>query len=137
MGRPVDRARPPPLCPGAPVPAAPLPAAPLPRPAAASSHPKPRAPRRLTLTLTLTLTRRYFGKYKKARDEEREAKAAASATGLEAGAEALSITNGGTGAWSKCPLGSAPARLLRLLRARQAALGSSALPGGEADPLNA
>ena len=42
--------------------------------------------------------RKYFGKYKKARDEEREAKAAASATGLEAGAEALSITNGGTGA---------------------------------------
>eukprot|EP00964_Phaeocystis_antarctica_P061631 scaffold36841_cov48-Phaeocystis_antarctica.AAC.1 len=30
--------------------------------------------------------------------------------------------------WSKCPLGSAPARLLRLLRARLAALGSSALP---------
>ena len=31
-------------------------------------------------------------------------------------------------AWSKCPLGSAPARLLRLLRARPAALGSSVLP---------
>ena len=33
-------------------------------------------------------------------------------------------------AWSECPLGSAPARLPRLLRARLAALGSSALPGG-------
>ena len=32
-------------------------------------------------------------------------------------------------AGSKCPLGSAPARLLRLLRARLAAMGSSALPG--------
>ena len=32
-------------------------------------------------------------------------------------------------AWSKCPLGSAPARLLRLLGARLAALDSSALPG--------
>eukprot|EP00964_Phaeocystis_antarctica_P080476 scaffold50262_cov66-Phaeocystis_antarctica.AAC.5 len=32
-------------------------------------------------------------------------------------------------AWSKCSLGSAPARLLRLLRARLAALSSSALPG--------
>ena len=31
-------------------------------------------------------------------------------------------------AWSKCPLGSAPARLLRLLGARLAALGSSVLP---------
>ena len=31
-------------------------------------------------------------------------------------------------AWSKCRLGSAPARLLCLFRARQAALGSSALP---------
>eukprot|EP00964_Phaeocystis_antarctica_P086582 scaffold54852_cov57-Phaeocystis_antarctica.AAC.6 len=30
-------------------------------------------------------------------------------------------------AWSDCPLGSAPARLLRLLRARLAALDSSAL----------
>ena len=29
---------------------------------------------------------------------------------------------------SKCPLGSAPARLLRLLRARLPALGSSAIP---------
>ena len=37
-------------------------------------------------------------------------------------------------AWSKCPLGSAPARLLRLLGARLAALGSSALPG-RAGPL--
>eukprot|EP00964_Phaeocystis_antarctica_P111629 scaffold75964_cov55-Phaeocystis_antarctica.AAC.1 len=33
-------------------------------------------------------------------------------------------------AQSKCRLGSAPARLLHLLRARLAALGSSALPGG-------
>ena len=33
----------------------------------------------------------------------------------------------GSAAWSKCPLGRAPARLLRLLRARLAALGSSAL----------
>ena len=32
-------------------------------------------------------------------------------------------------AWSKCPLGSAPARPLCLLRARLAALRSSALPG--------
>eukprot|EP00964_Phaeocystis_antarctica_P038961 scaffold22283_cov57-Phaeocystis_antarctica.AAC.2 len=32
-------------------------------------------------------------------------------------------------AWSKCILGGAPARLLCLLRARLAALGSSALPG--------
>jgi hypothetical protein len=38
---------------------------------------------------------------------------------------------GGNTARSKCPLGSAPARLLRLLRARLAALGSSALPGVE------
>jgi hypothetical protein len=62
----------------------------VPRPVAPprcpSSHSKPCAPRR------------YFGKYKKARDEEREAKAAASATGLEAATGALSITNGGTGA---------------------------------------
>eukprot|EP00964_Phaeocystis_antarctica_P014938 scaffold8253_cov45-Phaeocystis_antarctica.AAC.1 len=36
---------------------------------------------------------------------------------------------GGTAAWSKRPLGSAPARLLRLLRARLTALGSSTLPG--------
>ena len=42
--------------------------------------------------------RKYLGKYKKARDEEREAKAAASATGLEATTEALSLTNGGSGA---------------------------------------
>ena len=34
----------------------------------------------------------------------------------------------GVPAWSKCPLGSAPARLLCLPRARLAALGSSALP---------
>ena len=40
-------------------------------------------------------------------------------------------------AWSKCPLGSGPARLLRLLRARLAALGGSALPGAEARPLGA
>ena len=32
-------------------------------------------------------------------------------------------------AWSKCSLGSAPARLLQLLRVRLAALGSSACPG--------
>jgi hypothetical protein len=57
-----------------------------PRAGAASSHSMPCTPRR------------YFGKYKKARDEEREAKAAASATGLEAATGALSITNGGTGA---------------------------------------
>ena len=35
----------------------------------------------------------------------------------------------GVPAWSKCPLGSAPPRLLCLPRARLAALGSSALPG--------
>ena len=35
----------------------------------------------------------------------------------------------GASAWSKCPLGSAPARLLCLLRARLMAAGSSALPG--------
>ena len=35
----------------------------------------------------------------------------------------------GVPAWSKCPLGSAPARLLCLPRARLAALGSSARPG--------
>jgi hypothetical protein len=35
----------------------------------------------------------------------------------------------GVAAWSKCRLGSAPARLLRLPRARPAALGSSVLPG--------
>ena len=34
----------------------------------------------------------------------------------------------GVPAWSKCPLGSAPPRLLCLPRARLAALGSSALP---------
>jgi hypothetical protein len=32
-------------------------------------------------------------------------------------------------AWSKCPLGGAPARLLCLLRAHLTALGSAALPG--------
>eukprot|EP00964_Phaeocystis_antarctica_P106111 scaffold71035_cov57-Phaeocystis_antarctica.AAC.4 len=32
--------------------------------------------------------------------------------------------------WSKCPRGIAPARLLCLLRARLAILGSSALTGG-------
>ena len=36
---------------------------------------------------------------------------------------------GGAAVWPKCTLGSAPARLLCLLRARLAALGSSALPG--------
>ena len=36
---------------------------------------------------------------------------------------------GGATAWSNCPLGSAPARLLCLLTARLVALGSSALPG--------
>ena len=40
-------------------------------------------------------------------------------------------------AWSKCLLGRAPARLLRLLRACLAALDSSALPGREAGPLGA
>ena len=40
-----------------------------------------------------------------------------------------------TTAWSKCPLGRAPARLLHLLRARLAALGSSALPGKDPQPL--
>ena len=35
-----------------------------------------------------------------------------------------------TGAWSNSPLSSASVRLLRLLRARLAALGGSALPGG-------
>ena len=35
------------------------------------------------------------------------------------------------------PFGRAPARLLRLLRARLVALGGSALPGGEANPLGA
>ena len=35
----------------------------------------------------------------------------------------------GTAAWSKCSLGTAPARLLRLLRARLTALDGSALPG--------
>ena len=42
---------------------------------------------------------------------------------------ALNYVLAGTTACSKCPLGSAPARLLCLLRARLAALGSSALPG--------
>ena len=37
----------------------------------------------------------------------------------------------------KCPFGSAPARLLHLLRARLAALGGPALPRGEAGPLGA
>ena len=35
---------------------------------------------------------------------------------------------GGIATWSKCPLGSAPARLLCILRAYLAALGSSAPP---------
>ena len=35
----------------------------------------------------------------------------------------------GTAAWSKCSVGSAPARLMCLLRSRLAALDSSALPG--------
>ena len=43
----------------------------------------------------------------------------------------------GNAAWSKCSLGSACARRLRLLRARLAALGSSALPGREAGPVSA
>ena len=38
------------------------------------------------------------------------------------------LNQGRGAALSKCPLGSAPARLLRLLRARLAAPGSSALP---------
>eukprot|EP00964_Phaeocystis_antarctica_P010246 scaffold5628_cov53-Phaeocystis_antarctica.AAC.2 len=39
------------------------------------------------------------------------------------------IASARTEAWSDCTLGSAPARLLCLLRTRLAALGSSALPG--------
>ena len=48
--------------------------------------------------------------------------------------DAETATKTGEAAWPKCPppwqcrLGSAPARLLRLLRARLAALASSALP---------
>ena len=42
---------------------------------------------------------------------------------------ALNYVLAGTTAGSRCPLGSAPTRLLCLLRARLAALGSSALPG--------
>ena len=48
---------------------------------------------------------------------------------LEPSVEHLYYVLDGVSAWSKCPLGSARARLLRLLRARLAALGSSALPG--------
>ena len=48
---------------------------------------------------------------------------------LSRGWRNLLVHAGGT-AWSKCPLGSAPARLLRLLRARLVALGNSALPRG-------
>ena len=44
-------------------------------------------------------------------------------------AESLYDSAAGASAWSKCSLGSAPARLLCLLRARLAALDSSALPG--------
>ena len=44
--------------------------------------------------------------------------------------------NDGKAAWSKCLLGSTPARLLRLLRARLVALGGSPLQE-EADPLGA
>ena len=42
---------------------------------------------------------------------------------------ALNYVLAGTTAGSRCPLGSAPTRLLCLLRARLAALGSSAFPG--------
>ena len=41
----------------------------------------------------------------------------------------IQFSAAGLAAWSKCPLGSAPAWLLCLLRARLAALGSSALAG--------
>ena len=41
----------------------------------------------------------------------------------------------GFAAWSNCPLGSARVRLLRLLRARPAALGGSTLPGEATAPL--
>ena len=40
----------------------------------------------------------------------------------------------GVPAGSNCPLGSAPARLLRLLRARLAALGGSVFPGERPAP---
>ena len=43
----------------------------------------------------------------------------------------------GVAAWSKCPLGSAPARPLCRLRARLAALGSPTLPGVEVKLLGA
>ena len=46
------------------------------------------------------------------------------------GVNIIYFSGHGVAAWSECPpLGSAPARLLRLLRTRLAALGSSALPG--------
>ena len=41
----------------------------------------------------------------------------------------------GGGAWSKCPLGRAPARLLCLLRVRLAALQEEAGPQEDAGPL--
>eukprot|EP00964_Phaeocystis_antarctica_P071284 scaffold43471_cov57-Phaeocystis_antarctica.AAC.3 len=41
----------------------------------------------------------------------------------------MSPSRTGRAAWTKWPLGSAPARLLCLLKARLAALGGSALPG--------
>ena len=39
------------------------------------------------------------------------------------GVNIIYFSGHGVAAWSKCPLGSAPARLLRLLRARLSALG--------------
>ena len=46
-------------------------------------------------------------------------------------------TSCGRAAWSKSPLGSAPARLLRLLTVRLSALDSSAHSQGEAQSLGA
>ena len=45
-------------------------------------------------------------------------------TRVDSGSSTQDFLNGGIAAWSTCPLGSAPARLLRLPRARLAALGS-------------
>ena len=49
--------------------------------------------------------------------------------GRDSGDDRARRCGGGGAAWSKCSLGSAPARLLCLRRARLAAPGSSALPG--------
>ena len=50
-------------------------------------------------------------------------------------AESALLARSGTTAWqSKCPLGRAPARPLRLLRARLAAVGSLALLGRAGPP---